>query len=95
MAAPVKNTCPEIDKYINWIKQARTEERDLKRMSESDVFDSAVSMSNELYECIGYLESLRTSNDQLRCWGETLTDELQESANIIDDLEKKLSKYES
>ena len=91
MAAPVKNTCPEIDKYIKWIKQARTEERDLKRMSENDVLNSAISMSNELYECIGYLESLRTSNDQLRSWGESLTDELQESASIINELENKLS----
>ena len=46
MAAPIKNTCPDIDKYINWIKAALVKERDLSRMNEKDVFDSAVSMSN-------------------------------------------------
>jgi len=81
MAAPVKNTCPEIDKYIRFIKQTIVYRKDLQNMEHDDLYDSALSMSDELENCIGYLESLRSSNDSLRCWGETLTDELEESAN--------------
>ncbi len=90
MAAPVKNTCPDIDKYIKWIKMAIVKERDLQRMKESDVFDCAVSMASELENCIGYLEDLRASNDSLRCWGECLEEELHDAGQQINDLENHL-----
>jgi len=90
MAAPIKNTCPDIDKYIKWIKMAIVKERDLQRMKESDVFDAAVSMANELESCIGYLEDLRASNDALRCWGEGLEEELHDAAQQISELEDKI-----
>lgn len=95
MAAPIKHTCPDIDKYIKWIKMALVEERDLQRMKESDVFDCAVSMSNELYNCIGYLEDLRASNDTLRKWGEVLEEELHDAAQYISELEDKLAAIET
>ena len=80
---PIKHTCPEIDRYIRWIKQAIVKERDLKNMEERDLFESASSMSSELQECIGYLESLRQSNDTLRKWA-------IEEAERVDELEKEL-----
>jgi len=90
MAAPVKNTCPDIDKYIKYIKYALVKERDLKSMSESDVFYNAVEMANQLEECIGYLEDLRSSNGALREWGEGLESELEDAAATINELETKL-----
>ena len=90
MAAPVKNTCPDIDKYIRWIKMALVEERYLKGYNEREVFDAAVSMANELESCIGYLEDLRSSNDSLRCWGECLEEELHDAGQQINDLENHL-----
>jgi uncharacterized coiled-coil DUF342 family protein len=90
MAAPVKITCPEIDKYIKWIKLVMVNDRDLKRLNEQELFDTASAMNTELQECIGYLESLRSSNDELRKWGEGLTDELEEAANQINNLENEL-----
>jgi len=94
MAAPIKNTCPDIDKYIKWIKAALVKERDLSRMNEKDVFDSAVSMSNELEECIGYLENMRTSNGELRDWGTGLEEELHQAATEISNLEDKVAELE-
>ena len=90
MAAPIKNTCPDIDRYIQYIKHAIVKGKDLKYMSERDVFDSAVQMSNELEECIGYLEDLRSSNGSLREWGEGLESELEDAAATINELETKL-----
>ena len=94
MAAPIKNTCPDIDKYIQWIKQALVKERYLQGYSEKEVFDAAVAMANELEECIGYLENMRTSNGELRDWGTGLEEELHQAATEISNLEDKVAELE-
>ena len=66
---PIKHTCPDIDKYIRYIKMTIVQDRDLKNMDEKEIFDAASSMASELENCIGYLEELRGSNDTLRLWG--------------------------
>lgn len=67
---PIKHTCPDIDKYIKWIKQALTTERELGRLEEAkDLYAAACSMANQLEDCIGFLEELRQSNSTLREWG--------------------------
>jgi len=90
MAAPIKNTCPTIDKYIKSIKQAIYEKASLQRMNEKDLLDAALEMASELSNCIDYLEDLRDSNDTLRKWGEELTDELETAATYINELENKV-----
>ena len=80
---PIKHTCPDIDKYIKWIKMTIVKDRDLKNMDEKELFDAASSMASELDNCIGYLEELRKSNDTLRCWG-------IEEADRVDELEERL-----
>jgi len=77
---PIKHTCPDIDKYIKWIKYEIVNDKDLKNMNEKDLFDAASSMSSQLESCIDYLEELRRSNETLRNWG-------IEEANNVDDLE--------
>lgn len=84
---PIKHTCPDIDKYIKWIKFEIIQDRDLRNMSEDDLRDSASRMSSTLQDCIGYLEELRSSNDTLRKWGIGEAEE-------VDKLESKLSEYE-
>lgn len=84
---PIKNTCPEIDKYIKSIRWALTKERDLKNMQEDDLRDAAISMSNELESCIDYLESLRTANDKLRQWGTEEAENADKFEAQIDELE--------
>jgi hypothetical protein len=90
MPAPIKHTCPDIDKYIKSIKWVMVKERDLKNMNESDLYDAAVSMTQELGDCIDYLEDLRKSNGALRDWGESLENELKEANMEIDVLENKI-----
>ena len=89
MAAPIKHTCPTIDKYIKSIKQAMYDKRSLQVMSEIYLLDAALEMSNELSNCIDYLEDLRDSNDALRKWGEELTNELESAATYINELENQ------
>ena len=85
---PIKHTCPDIDKYIKWIKMEIVKDRDLKNMDEKELFDAASSMSSELENCIDYLEELRKSNDTLRQWG-------IEEAERVDELEEEISKIET
>jgi len=80
---PIKNTCPDIDKYIKWIKMSIVDDRDLQRMDEKDLLETVSSMSSQLFECIGYLEELRSSNSTLREWG------ISESERV-DELESQL-----
>lgn len=80
---PIKHTCPDIDKYIKWIKFEIVKDRDLKNMDERELFDAASSMSTQLEACIDYLEELRNSNHTLRMWG-------IEEAERVDELEEKL-----
>lgn len=89
MAAPVKHTCPDIDKAIKCLKSAmdavkeNIEDRQTIRWIEIDI-DSAID----------HFEDLRKSNDALRTWGEELTDEIESSANYINELESKIEELE-
>lgn len=87
---PIKHTCPDIDKYIKWIKQVIVKDRDLKNMDEASMFDCASSMASTLDDCIGYLEELRKSNDTLRCWGIEEADAVDKLEAQVYDLEAKL-----
>ena len=87
---PIKHTCPDIDKYIKWIKQVIVKDRDLKNMDEASLFDAASSMASTLDDCIGYLEELRKSNDTLRCWGIEEADAVGKLEAQVYDLEAKL-----
>jgi len=90
MSAPVKHTCPDIDKYIKYIKMCICKDMDLKNMDERELYDTALAMNSQLEECIDYLEQLRSANGELRDWGEGLDKELEEAANKIYELEEKL-----
>jgi len=85
---PIKHTCPDIDKYIKWIKFEIVKDRDLKIMDEKELFDAASSMSSQLESCIDYLEELRKSNETLRNWG-------IEEATRVDDLEYELEEVKA
>jgi len=87
---PIKHTCPDIDKYIKWIKMEVVRDRDLKNMDEKELFDAASSMSNQLESCIDYLEELRKSNDTLRNWGISEAEEVDSLSNYVEELESKI-----
>ena len=87
MAAPVKNTCPDIDRAIKHLKTAIAEIADI--VEDKDHFRS---IFYEIDSAIGYFEELRSANDSLRQWGLQLEEELQCAADTINDLETELQK---
>ena len=87
---PIKATCPDIDKYIKWIKMEIVKDRDLKNMDQDELFNAASSMSSQLSSCIDYLEELRESNSTLREWGVEEAEKADEFERKIYELELKL-----
>jgi len=85
---PIKHTCPDIDKYIKWIRFEIVKDRDLKSMDEKELYDAASSMASQLESCIEYLEEMRKSNETLRNWG-------IEEAGKVDDLEFELEEVKA
>ena len=91
MSAPVKNTCPDIDKSIKWIKSAiRTAEYGMKNCEKSsDEYDNYRSIISDIEDCEGMMEDLRNSNDELRQWGKQMEEEAESLQVYIDELELK------
>lgn len=87
---PIKATCPDINKYIKWIKLEIKSDRELKNMDQGELFNIASSMSSQLSHCIDYLEELRESNSTLREWGVEEADKVDELESKIYELELKL-----
>ena len=87
MREPIKNTCPDIDRFIKSIKQVLYNDRELKNLESDDLYNAASNMACELESCIDYLEELRAGNDELRQWG-------IEEAGKVDELELKIEELE-
>jgi len=87
---PIKHTCPDIDKYIKWIKSDIEQDRYLRNMDEKELYDCASTMASRLEDCIGYLEELRNSNDTLRCWGIEEAEKVDSLENYVEELEEKI-----
>jgi len=91
MAAPIKHTCPDIDK----ITKKLTEQ--MKWVRKFKDYDDPKSCEDMLDECFDVMEDadaafedLRSSNDVLRQWGEELDKELSNAADQIYELEQKI-----
>lgn len=85
MSAPVKHTCPDIDKALKHIKTAWNE---IKCVVEDRQTRNSIEW--ELDHVIDVLEMMRKSNDELRNWGEGLEEELQTAGEMIYELERKI-----
>lgn len=96
MAAPVKNTCPDIDKAIKIINSAiKDAEWGYKRHNRgSDDYQCYHDIINQIEDIPSMLEDLRSSNEQLREWGNELTNGIENSANYIYELEQKIELLE-
>lgn len=91
MRAPVRHTCPDIDRVIKDINNCReiiqkvADELDVERMNTDDpklakVFQQAVESLEEakcLADVENTMEDLRNSNDILRTWGYELLKEIE------------------
>lgn len=92
MSAPVKHTCPDIDRAIKQVNSAIKSAYDGQKRHEkrTDDWYDYHEIVSDLEGLEGALEDLRSANTFLREWGEGLTDELESSANYINELETKL-----
>lgn len=93
MSAPVKNTCPDIDKALNLIEHAmRVISRRSKEISSrSDEDDVLWEILGKIEDVPSILEDLRKDNDALRSWGHELEEQLESAAYEIGRLEKLIS----
>lgn len=97
MAAPVKHTCPDIDKCIKIINEAiKTAEYGMKENDrKSDNWNLFTEIINSIEDCEGILEQLRSDNDELRAWGTEQEDNVESCGTYINELEEKIKKLES
>lgn len=101
MSAPVRHTCPDIDKVINGIQQAINNADKGKDICEkkSDEWLYFEEIIDSLYRMTDILEELRTSNGSLRDWGHELEKEVSEAqnneANIQHELENAKSQIQN
>ncbi len=93
--APVKNTCPKIDKAIGALHNV------LCCVSEEDKenLENAISYSNEAQDL---LEEIRSANEELRAWGNDMHNEREyweKETDILqrnnDDLKDEINSLES
>ena len=89
MSAPVKHTCPDIDKLIKMLKDIQREANYGMKCHDkkSDDFERYKNIEWYIDDIVGELENLRSANHELREWGEELDTELQSAAERIEELE--------
>ena len=92
MSAPVKNTCPDIDRLIKLLRDIQHTAKEGMRESEkhSDVYQRFKDCEWDIDDIIYSLEDLRKANAALRDWGESLDSEVESLSNYVNDLESKI-----
>lgn len=91
MAAPVKNTCPDIDSLLTIINEAYKIARDGRiRFKGDDSEDLFNDIENKLWGADRMLEDLRRDNSALREWGHSLEGELHDAGETISELENQI-----
>lgn len=91
MRAPIKNSCPDIDKGIKLLADIEFELKyllkDIKARSIQDIEDVIDSACSRLKDIEGQFEEARSVNSDLRSWAE---EELEKKEKEIEDLEEAL-----
>lgn len=92
MSAPVKHTCPDIDKVIKMVKSIQDVAKDGMKAHDknSDDYERYKDVEWDTDSIIDKLEELRNSNSRLRDWGETLETEKIELEDQIFHLEEEV-----
>lgn len=85
--APIKHTCPDINKVIKWLNAAIDEANNGLKIE--DIDDIKATFKEILYHLDGIeslVEDLRDSNSELRDWGNDLYERNQELEQQLEDL---------
>lgn len=82
MPAPIKHTCPDIDRCIKMLKSIASTAKDGMKHTDAadDNYQRFKDCEWDIDDIIGNLEELRKSNHALRQWGE----ELEENAKSLE-----------
>ena len=90
MAAPVKHTCPDIDRAEKHLKDVLSTIKylDIDKREKNN-------LEWDLDAAMGYFEQLRKANHELREWGEDLETELVDAKDEVYDLEQKIEEFKS
>lgn len=79
MSAPVRHTCPDIDKAIKCIQSARKNISDALKDEDIENKDYGIKCADsDLWGVDDMLEDLRSDNSALRDWGHDLEKRIQE-----------------
>jgi predicted nuclease with TOPRIM domain len=88
MSAPVRHTCPNIDRMIKHLRAAVSSashgKRDFKGEESYSYFDNIL---DEIDGLESDLEDLRSDNDALRKWGHELEDYVKQLESEIENLQ--------
>lgn len=84
LSEPIKNTCPDINKYIKEIEET------LKYIQGFDRIENPETLIELLNDCestlsnaIDNFESIRRDNEKLRDWGKELVSKIEDFINIF------------
>jgi hypothetical protein len=87
---PVKHTCPDIDKLIKGQNDIMKLTRNYHKIDDIDVFKDILNdIESILYDFEKQLEKLRSSNNELRTWGISEAEKVDELEDYISELENQ------
>ena len=90
MGAPIKHTCPDIDKVIKRLNELRVNVNDTIKKIESSLDDMLNEIDGELSHVEDSLEELRSDNSALRDWGYQSEGKVNELEERVSDLKWEL-----
>lgn len=87
MSAPVRHTCPNIDKVLKSLSAARGALKEALQCNDEEDIKYAIKVADDELSGLDWdIESLRTDNALLRDWGHDLEkriDELEEEVSEL------------
>lgn len=92
MGAPIRNTCPDVDRSIRTLKSAIDTLDNIDADDPYDVKRGVKYAISEIEDLEGEFEGLRKSNATLREWGEGLEGEVESAAQTISQLEDEIER---
>lgn len=96
MSAPVRHTCPYINKLIKKANDPIKWLSDALKMDDIDAIKSIIEDAiYEIEDIEGMAEDLRSDNDSLRTWGHDCESRISELECINSLLESEISSLES
>lgn len=92
--APIKNTCPDIDKVVSAVKTIQRLCKLDGTETEEDLVNIISDIESEIFGQDGAMEELRDANSRLRDWGNSEHERANESEEEAYSLRKEITNLE-